>query len=232
LFEKIEPDNDTDSQNSVAIAAGFLAKKHNVWLHLGSVAVMCNSEKAINRAMLFSPAGKRIASYDKIHMFDVDLPDGETWRESSAYQAGNEAVMVTTSKFSIGLSICYDLRFPQLYRALAQSSCSILTCPAAFTKQTGTDHWHTLLRSRAIENAAFMVAAAQGGCHEDGRETFGHSLIVNPRGKIIAELDHDQTGILICDLDLEEVNLARTQIQSLNHDVDFELTNIDEANLQ
>ncbi len=227
LFEKIELDNEIGHANHVAKFAARLAKKYGIWLHLGSIAVKSDTQNAINRAMLFSPQGNRIASYDKIHMFDVNLENGETWCESATYKAGDKAVMVRTPQFNIGLSICYDLRFPQLFRTLAQSGCSILTCPAAFTRQTGQRHWHILLRSRAIENGAFMIAAAQGGRHEDGRETFGHSLVVNPQGKIIAELEHDNPAILICDLNLEEVNLARAQIQSLNHDVKFELSKIE-----
>lgn len=217
LLSKIESDTDKDHPNSIIALASRLAKQHKIWLHLGSVAIKIANDKVANRAMLFSPQGIQTAIYDKIHMFDVDLPNGESWRESALYQPGNEAIIVETSDFTLGLAICYDLRFPHLFRQHAQKGAQILTCPAAFTKQTGEAHWHTLLRARAIENGAFMIAAAQGGTHEDGRQTYGHSIVIDPWGKTIAELDHDAPGLLIADIDLTQVDATRTRIPSLNN---------------
>jgi predicted amidohydrolase len=226
LFANIQPDDNSSAPNPVALFAGELAKKHGVWLHLGSIAVRVSERKAANRAMVFSPQGARVAQYDKLHMFDVDLPNNEIWRESSVYDAGNEAVLVDNGKYTLGLSICYDLRFGQLYRNLAQEGAQILTCPAAFTRQTGEAHWHALLRARAIENGAFMIAAAQGGKHASGRQTYGHSLIINPWGEIIAELDHDRPGILVCDIELNEVDRARMRIPSLSNNKQFNTVTI------
>ncbi|MCF6320895.1 MAG: carbon-nitrogen hydrolase family protein [Rhizobiaceae bacterium] len=221
LFANIQPDEGRKNENHVIDFASRLAKRHKIWLHLGSIAIRATPDKAANRGILFSPAGRRVANYDKLHMFDVDLPNNETWRESSLYQAGDKALIVETDEFILGMSICYDLRFPGLYRSLAAAGAQILTCPAAFTSQTGKAHWHTLLRARAIENGAFVIAAAQGGEHEDGRNTYGHSLIINPWGEIIAELDHDNPQVLICDIVLSEVNAARTRIPSLISNADF-----------
>lgn len=229
LFAQLHDDGLDDGpndQNPVAIFASNLAKKHRIWLHLGSIAVRLTNQKAANRALLFSPTGERVAQYDKLHMFDVDLPNNESWRESAVYQAGKEAVIVEADGFSLGLSICYDLRFPHLYRDLAQAGAQILTCPAAFTKQTGEAHWHALLRARAIENGAYVIAAAQGGSHADGRQTYGHSLIINPWGEIIGELDHDDPGVLICDIGLEQVTKARGRIPSLSNNKQFNIVTI------
>ena len=143
-----------------------------------------------------------VARYDKIHMFDVDLDNGESWRESAAYEAGARSGLVADIGVAkLGFAICYDLRFPQLFRAEALAGAEVLTVPAAFTRQTGQAHWHVLLRARAIENGAFVVAAAQGGLHEDGRETFGHSLIVDPWGRVLAEADHDEPGVIVAEID-------------------------------
>ncbi|MEM7291098.1 MAG: nitrilase-related carbon-nitrogen hydrolase, partial [Pseudomonadota bacterium] len=161
--------------------------------------------------------------YDKIHMFDVDLDNGESWRESNVYKPGDQSRVIDVSGVKFGLSICYDLRFPQLYREQALAGAQILTVPAAFTRQTGKAHWHILLRARAIENGAFVIAAAQGGDHDDGRETFGHSLIINPWGDIIAECDSDETGFVVAELDLDEVGKARTKIPNLANMREFEL---------
>ena len=221
LLANIEADK---GQNQVVAHAQNLAKRHNIWLHIGSIAVRTDAEKAANRGLLFSPDGTRVATYDKIHMFDVDLPNNESWRESALYQAGSEAVTANCDEFALGMSICYDLRFPHLYRALSQVGANILSCPAAFTKQTGEAHWHTLLRARAIENGAFMIAAAQGGTHEDGRTTYGHSMVINPWGEIIAELDHDNPDILVCDIDLNEVSQARARIPALSSNQEFAIT--------
>ncbi len=223
LFENIQPDSAGENVNYTVDFVAGLAKRHKVWLHLGSIAVKATSGKAANRAILFSPAGRRVANYDKLHMFDVDLPGNETWRESSLYQAGDKAVIVELEEITLGMSICYDLRFPNLYHSLAVAGAQVLSCPAAFTRQTGKAHWHTLLRARAIENGAFVIAAAQGGKHEDGRETFGHSLIINPWGEIIAELEHDNPQVLICDIMLSEVDAARSQIPNLRNKTEFNM---------
>ena len=226
LFSQIEFDDGTTEYNRVIGFVSDLAKQYGIWLHLGSIAVKLSDSKAANRALLFSPVGKRIAAYDKLHMFDVDLPNNESWRESSLYQAGNQAILCKTDNFNLGLSICYDLRFPGLYRQLAQAGAQILTCPAAFTRQTGKAHWHSLLRARAIENGAFVIAAAQGGQHQDGRETFGHSLIINPWGEIIAEINHDRPDIIVCDIDLGQVEKARARIPSLSNVRQYETIEI------
>ena len=222
LFASIVPDEGSVAKNKVVAFAANLAAKHAIWLHLGSIAIRISDTKAANRAIVLSPQGKRIAQYDKMHMFDVDLPNDETWRESAIYQAGNNAVLVDNGSFTLGLSICYDLRFPALYQSLARAGAQILTCPAAFTRQTGEAHWHALLRARAIENGAFVVAAAQGGKHDDGRQTYGHSLVVNPWGAIIGELEHDNPGVLICDIDLKQVKTARSRIPNLSNNRQFD----------
>ncbi len=226
LLAGIEIDDGPDNQNQVINFAGNLAKQHKVWLHLGSIAVRISKTRAANRALLFSPDGRRVADYDKLHMFDVNLPNNETWRESSLYQAGDKAVIYKSRDFVLGFSICYDLRFPHLYRQLAQAGAQILTCPAAFTRQTGKAHWHCLLRARAIENGAFIIAAAQGGKHRDGRETYGHSLIINPWGEIMAESTHDNPDVLICDIDLTQVENARSRIPSLANNCQFDTVTI------
>lgn len=217
LFAEIGP----DAGNPVFEAAARLSAELGIWLHIGSAAVDIDGEKAANRGAIFAPDGARVARYDKLHMFDVDLDDGESWRESRIYRPGEKAVVVQAGGAVVGMTICYDLRFPALYRALAQSGADLLTAPSCFTRRTGQAHWHALLRPRAIENGAFMAAAAQGGLHEDGRESFGHSLIVNPWGEIIGEIDNDEPGVLVCEIDLGEAKAAREKIQSLRHDRQF-----------
>jgi len=213
-----------DTEDPVFGRAADLAGELGVWIHIGSTAIDLGNGMAANRAGLYSPSGERVASYDKIHMFDVDLDNGESWRESKIYQPGNKCVTTSVDDIPLGLAICYDLRFPHLFRHQAKSGAAILTCPAAFTRQTGRAHWHTLLKARAIENGSFVVAAAQGGDHEDGRETYGHSLIVNPWGEIIAELDHEDPGVLITELDISQVAIARGKIPSLNNEKRFSIT--------
>ena len=200
-----------------------LASELGIWLHVGSHAIKLSDDKAANRAFVFAPDGELVATYDKIHMFDVDLDNGESWRESNVYMPGKEARLVDVDGVGLGLSICYDVRFPHLYRQLALAGADVLSVPAAFTRQTGQAHWHALLKARAIENGAFVLAAAQGGDHEDGRETFGHSLIINPWGETIAELDHDDPGVLVADLNLEEVTKARSKIPNLANSREFVL---------
>lgn len=190
------------------------AKKHKKHLHLGSLALKISDKKAANRGFMINPEGHIIARYDKIHMFDVTLKDGTIYKESAAYLAGNQAVIAKTTLGNIGMSICYDMRFPHLYRHLAQNA-PILTAPSSFTVPTGKAHWHILLQARAIETGSFMIAAAQGGNHECGRETYGHSLIINPWGEIIAEKNDNEEGIIYADINLNEVHDTRQRIPSL-----------------
>jgi deaminated glutathione amidase len=181
-------------------------------------------ERFANRSFLIAPDGTIRARYDKIHMFDVEVGDGQSYRESRAYRPGESAVLAETDFGMVGMTICYDIRFPHLYRKLAQAGAAILTAPAAFTRVTGEAHWHILMRARAIETGCFVVAPAQGGKHEDGRETFGHSQIISPWGEILAEADHAEPGIIWADIDLEEVETARRRIPSLHNDQDFGLS--------
>lgn len=201
--------------------ASQLAKKHALYLHIGSTAIKLPDGKIANRAAIFGPDGVKITIYDKVHMFDVDLDNGESWRESSAYTPGDETVVAKLPFASVGMAICYDIRFPQLFRAQALQGANIITAPAAFTRQTGEAHWHVLQRARAIENGAFLIAAAQGGVHEDGRETYGHSLIVSPWGKILAEADHDQPAVIVADIDIAESQAARAKVPNLKNARDF-----------
>jgi len=201
-----------------------LAGELGVWLLIGSIAVTVEGEdRFANRSFLIGPDGAIRARYDKIHMFDVEVGDGQSYRESRAYQPGEAAVLIDTDFGTVGMTICYDVRFPHLYRQLAQAGASILTVPAAFTRVTGEAHWHVLLRARAIETGCFVVAPAQGGKHEDGRETFGHSLIISPWGEVLAEADGVAPGIILADLDLDQVETARRRIPSLCNDQFFSL---------
>jgi predicted amidohydrolase len=198
-----------------------LAKELGIHLHLGSMAVRSAAGGIANRSLLFAPDGAIAARYDKIHMFDVDLAGGESWRESRTYAAGDRAVIADLPGARLGLTVCYDLRFPHLYRALAQAGASALAVPAAFTRQTGMAHWHVLLRARAIETGSFVIAAAQGGHHEDGRDTYGHSLIVDPWGRILAEAEGDEPGFIIAAVDPGASDAARSRIPALRHDRPF-----------
>lgn len=193
-----------------------LARELNIHLHIGSLALRASPDRAVNRSFLIGPDGAILASYDKIHMFDIDLGNGESYRESANYQPGETAVISDLPWGRIGLTICYDVRFPALYRALAESGASFLAVPAAFTKPTGEAHWHVLLRARAIENGCFVFAAAQGGLHENKRETFGHSLIIDPWGKVLAE-GGIEPGFVMARIDPAEVTKARGKIPSLQH---------------
>jgi predicted amidohydrolase len=199
-----------------------LARKLGIHVHVGSLAIKISSDRAANRAFLIDPKGEIAARYDKIHMFDVDLANGESYRESRTYRPGELAVIADLPWGRLGVSICYDLRFPSLYRALADGGASFLAIPSAFTKQTGEAHWHALMRARAIENGCFVFAAAQGGKHENGRETFGHSLIVDPWGRILAE-GGTEPGVIMADIDPAEVATARSRVPSLQHGRRFEL---------
>lgn len=219
LFAQISPDD----RNPVFAAASKLAGDLGIWLHIGSTAVLSGEGRAVNRAAMFAPNGDRVATYDKIHMFDVDLDNGESWRESATYDAGDTGVVVYGPPVPVGMAICYDLRFAELFRSEALAGAEMLTCPACFTRQTGEAHWHALLRARAIENGAYVAAAAQGGIHEDGRQTYGHSLVYDPWGRLVAELDHDQPAILACEIDPALPAMMRRKIPVLGHVRDFSI---------
>ena len=200
-----------------------LAAELKIWLHVGSMAVRANPpDKIANRSILISPSGTIAARYDKIHMFDVDLPGGESYRESASYEPGRHAVMADLPWGPLGLTICYDLRFPQLYRALARAGATFLAVPSAFTRLTGEAHWHTLLRARAIESQCYVFAAAQGGRHEHGRETFGHSLVVSPWGQILAE-GGVHPSVIYADVELGAIEDVRRRVPSLEHDRAFDV---------
>jgi predicted amidohydrolase len=212
-----------EADDPVVKAASRLAERHQIYLHIGSTAVASGDGMVANRAFLFGPRGNVLSRYDKIHMFDVDLDNGETWRESATYEPGRKAVIAPLPFCRLGLGICYDVRFPELFQTLAISGANVLSVPAAFTRQTGMAHWHILLRARAIENGAFVIAAAQGGKHEDGRETYGHSMIVDPWGRILAEAAHDEPAVVIADVDVTESRKARDKIPNLNNRRAFDL---------
>lgn len=210
--------------------ASALAAELSIFVHLGSTAVALPDGKVANRAFLFGPDGGLATTYDKVHMFDVDLDYGESWRESATYAPGRQTVVAELPIGRLGFAICYDLRFPQLFRAQALAGAEILTTPAAFTRQTGEAHWHVLTRARAIENGAFLIAAAQGGKHEDGRETFGHSIIVDPWGRVLAEAEHDEPAVVTAEIDLSEVAAARRKVPNLKNARDFAVSIVkDEA---
>jgi predicted amidohydrolase len=200
-----------------------LARELGIWLHIGSMPVLLDDGgKFANRSYLIAPDGSVAARYDKIHMFDVDLGGGESYLESANYQPGRQAVVAELPWGGLGLTICYDLRFPKLYRALAKAGAKFLAIPAAFTRPTGIAHWHTLLRARAIESQAYVFAAVQGGKHENGRETFGHSLVVSPWGEILGEGDV-QPAVIVADIDLQLLEDVRRRVPSLQHDRDFDV---------
>ena len=212
-----------EAEDESVAAFSALALELGLWLNIGSLALQGPGEKLINRSLLFAPDGTIAARYDKIHLFDVDLPTGESLRESHAYEGGAEAVLAATPLGPVGLTICYDMRFPHLYRALAQAGAKLFTVPSAFTVPTGQAHWHVLLRARAIETGSFVLAAAQGGKHQSGRETYGHSLIVSPWGEVLAEAG-TEPGIVMADLELGLADLARARIPALAHDRPIALT--------
>ena len=204
-----------------------LAKELGIHLHIGSMAVRLpgaaedGGDAVANRSFLIGPDGEILATYDKIHMFDVDLAGGESYRESRLYKPGETAVVAALPWATLGLTVCYDVRFPHLYRALAKAGADVIAVPAAFTRTTGEAHWHVLMRARAIETGAFIVAAAQGGRHEDGRETYGHSLIVDPWGTILAEADHAEPGFIVAGIDPAVSALTRGRIPSLANERAF-----------
>ena len=193
-----------------------LAAELGAWIQPGSVAVETPSKKLRNRAVMFDPTGAQVAQYDKVHMFDVDLADGESYRESEIFESGDEAVLAPTPWGLVGMTVCYDLRFAYLYRTLAQAGASYLTVPAAFMRTTGKAHWHVLLRSRAIETGCYVFAACQWGAHGDA-VTYGHSLVVAPWGEVIAD-GGESGGVVIADVDPAKVEEARAMVPALRHD--------------
>ncbi len=208
----------TSEEHDLTLAAAKeVAAECGIWISLGSLAIRDPSqEKLMNRSFLINDQGETVAQYDKMHLFDVDLPTGESWRESSAYERGNWPVMPNSPLGPIGLSICYDIRFPALYQAYSGAGASVLNVPSAFTVPTGKDHWHCLLRARAIENACWVVAAAQCGEHDDGRKTFGHSLVVDPWGQVVLDM-MDKPGLGLADIDMILVDQARSRVPVLAH---------------
>jgi predicted amidohydrolase len=218
LFERIKPEAETTILGDFA----GLARDLGVWLHVGSLAIRVDERKAANRSFLFGPDGRIAARYDKIHMFDVDLPSGEIYRESTNYRPGSIAVNAHLPWGTLGMTTCYDLRFPEQYKALAKGGADFLSVPAAFTRQTGQAHWHVLLRARAIETGCFVLAAAQAGNHENGRSTYGHSMIISPWGEILAE-GGEEPEIISAEIDVAQVAAARQRIPALNHVRQFDV---------
>ena len=225
LFAAVRP----EEGNAAVARFGALAREHGIWLHIGSMAILLGNGKVANRSFLFAPDGAIEARFDKIHMFDVELPGGERYRESKNYQAGGAGVLADLPWGTLGLTVCYDLRFPHLYRALAQAGADFLAIPSAFTRKTGEAHWEVLLRARAIENGCFVLAAAQAGRHESGRETYGHSMIVAPWGEILAEATDRHPTVIVADIESSDVQEARSRIPSLQHDRPFQVSRVSAA---
>lgn len=200
-----------------------LAQETGAWILVGSVSVKIADDKIANRSYLFNDKGAVVAAYDKIHLFDVDLAGGESYRESATVKGGDRVILAESPWGRIGMTICYDMRFPHIYRTLAQGGANILAIPAAFTVPTGRAHWEVLLRARAIENGAFVIAPAQCGTHEGGRGTYGHSLIIGPWGEILAQ-GGDTPGVIMADINLDDVAKARTSIPSLQHDRQYKVS--------
>ena len=214
---------DQDRDEAVVALRG-LARELGVWLLIGSAIVRSGhegDERAANRSLLVDDRGEVVSTYDKLHVFDVDLPTGERWRESATVRPGDEAVVANTPWGRLGLTICYDIRFPHLYRALARAGAVMIAVPAAFTVPTGEAHWETMLRARAIETGCWILAPAQAGTHDDGRRTWGRSTVVAPWGEVTAKLDHDAPGVLFATLDFDAVDRARAAIPQLTHDREF-----------
>lgn len=207
-----------EADDPVLAAMRDAARTHRIWVNIGSLAIDLGRPdgRLANRSFVIDDCGEIVARYDKVHLFDVDLPTGESWRESGAYAGGNQAVVVETPLGSLGLSVCYDLRFPQLYQRLSEAGATLLSIPAAFTVPTGEAHWQVLMRARAIENAAFAIAAAQTGVHEDGRATFGHSLVVSPWGDVLLDMG-TEPGLGFCEMDLELIEQVRARIPVVAH---------------
>lgn len=207
----------SQGEDSVLAACREAARSHCIWLHVGSLAVLVDDGKVANRSFLIDREGEVRATYDKLHLFDVDLPTGESWRESNVYSPGKGVVLVNgTPVGKLGLTICYDLRFPGLFARLAESGSDVIAVPAAFTVPTGKAHWHVLLRARAIEAGLFVVAAAQVGHHEDGRTTFGHSLVIDPWGEVLLDMGEER-GVGFAEIDLKRITDVRSRLPALNH---------------
>lgn len=225
LFAALRPE---ENDKGVKFFAA-LAKELRINLLIGSLAILKSEGRAANRSFLFGPNGDILARYDKIHLFDVTVSRAETWKESAVYDRGELAVTADIvsqdgkDSAKLGLSICYDLRFAGLYRRYAEAGAQILTVPAAFTKPTGEAHWEALLRARAIETGSFVIAPAQGGLHEDGRTTYGHSLIIGPWGEVLAKIENDAPGYVAADIDLDDVAAARAKIPAWQHNPDYTL---------
>lgn len=216
-----------DEGNDIIVKTGSaLAAELGIYMHVGSTAIALDGGKMANRGFLFGPDGKILNRYDKIHMFDVDLDNGESWRESAAYRPGSEARVLSLPFAEMGFTICYDVRFPQLFRAQAVAGAEVMTVPAAFTKQTGEAHWEILLRARAIENGVFVIAAAQAGLHEDGRETFGHSMIIDPWGKVLASAGPSGEAVILAEIDPAAVKAAHDKIPNLKNGREFSIERI------
>nr|CAD6432843.1 carbon-nitrogen hydrolase family protein [Rhizobium sp. Q54] len=215
-----------EASDRIVSTAQELARELAIHVHVGSTAIALPDGKIANRGFLFAPGGGRICTYDKIHMFDVDLDNGESWRESAVYRPGGEARVAELPFAKLGFAICYDVRFPSLFRTEAVAGADVLTVPAAFTRQTGEAHWEVLLRARAIENGAFLIAAAQAGVHEDGRETFGHSMIIDPWGKVLTSAGGSGEAIVVAEIDVEQVKAARGKIPNLKNARDFTLETV------
>lgn len=214
----------SERQDAVVVGLRHLAAELGVWILIGSAIVkseQAGDDRAANRSLLIDANGGIVARYDKLHVFDVDLPNGETWRESLTIRPGDGAAVADTPWGRLGMTVCYDIRFPHLFRQLAKAGASMISVPAAFTVPTGEAHWETLLRARAIETGAFVLAPAQGGTHEDGRKTWGRSTVVGPWGEVIARLDHDEPGVLHARLDFAAVEKARAAVPALRHDRAF-----------
>ncbi|SCY27978.1 carbon-nitrogen hydrolase family protein [Microvirga guangxiensis] len=220
MFEKVGP----QESDPVLAALREVAREKNIMIQIGSIAVK-EGDKVANRAFLIDAGGEIVTSYDKIHLYDVDLPNGESWRESATYTGGSTAVLAETPWGYLGMTICYDVRFAALYKALAENGASFLTAPAAFTKQTGEAHWNILHRARAIETGSFMISAAQGGLHEDGRETFGHSIIVDPWGRVLAEAG-TEPGVILAEIDPALVTEVRGRIPTLKNARSFTIETV------
>jgi predicted amidohydrolase len=202
---------------------GELARQHGMFVHIGSLAVPLPDGRFANRSVLFGPDGAIAGTYDKIHLFDATIAGLNAYRESATYAGGEQAVTASLGEFTLGMSICYDMRFPKLYNALANAGATLIAVPAAFTVPTGQAHWHVLLRARAIETGSYVIAAAQGGQHANGRATYGHSLVIDPWGRIVAELDHDSPGVLVAEIAPELVADARERIPALANARNFAL---------
>ena len=214
----------SERQDGLVVGLRHLAAELGVWILIGSAIVkseQTGDDRAANRSLLIDANGGIVARYDKLHVFDVDLPNGETYRESATIRPGDGAAVADTPWGRLGLAVCYDIRFPHLFRQLAKAGACMISVPAAFTVPTGEAHWETLLRARAIETGAFVLAPAQGGTHEDGRKTWGRSTVVGPWGEIVAKLDHDEPGILHAKLDFATVEKARASVPALRHDRAF-----------